>query len=800
MCTHSIKLGIERLQAPTKGRLVARGTTWGQLQAALEADDISVLGITAPGGTGKSALVRTWLDKLDLARYGVDCTYAWHFYDTEKRTTTSSNDFFLDALKSLDATEIDGLESTFLSEEKKASLLSETLSRRGLILVLDGLEVLQQHGIEPQGKLFDVAIRSFLTKVAERVAGQKDRLVIITTREPVVDLESCKGYHSIPLSTFKEVEGAQLLRQLGVVGENKELQAASNDYGGHALALVLLGELIKSEFEDNNIINRHEIPLFEPGRPPDTEDEDWNHATQILTYYAQQISTPQETVLLKMMALLHRPLDTPERSYLLKHADFAREFAHLSDAQCKHCYDRLEQLGLLHPAPSQPRTVWDCHTLIREYFRTSFKEDSPGLWRQAHGVLFDYLQGVPRDYQPSTKTELMPLYRAVHHGCLAERYSEALKVYRERIMQDDVIAHGANELGAIAEDSAVLRMFFQPNETELFTRASEELDIVEQAWLQARTAFCLTYLGQLHEAISHRKKELYLCQEQEKNPNLSHEERSVLLKDTSYAAGQLSELLLLVGDLDAAKQYANTAVEQADKSDNWRQRMISFCRLAAVAHMQGEFDAADRLFQEAIAIQNDIEPKRPVLYSDHGFLYRRFRYRRGIPDHEYEEFRREASAALDIDDRFKPPNRWLVAIGLDYLSQACARAGQAKFMVEQVEHTKDKFKTAYETLVSSGSVIYFPELYISKARFSHQQGFPGDAIEIADEALKYAEAYRMPLYEADANLLKAQCLFAIGDLEQAHSCLRAAEGIINERGYGRRNQDLAELKKMLNNC
>jgi tetratricopeptide (TPR) repeat protein len=280
-------------------------------------------------------------------------------------------------------------------------------------------------------------------------------------------------------------------------------------------------------------------------------------------------------------------------------------------------------------------------------------------------------------------------------------------------------------------------------------------------------------------------------QQEEADPPLG--EKLELWKNTSHAAGKLSELLLLVGDLEQARHYADDAVVVADRSTNAGQRLGSRCRRAAVAHMLRDRDYAGQLFQQAIDIQREIEPLRDVLYSDIGFLYRRFRYE-DIPRHEYAVFLREAQSALDIDDKHKPPNRWLVAIGLGYLSNACAHAGQAEFMTESITHAKRAFEDAYRTLLRSGSVIFFPEYYVSFARFNQHMGHAGEAIECADEALKYASDYRMPLYEADAQLLMAECYLAIGDLDQACECFGKAEQIINRCGYGRRYETIRELR------
>jgi hypothetical protein len=132
------------------------------LQKALEADDCSIFEIIAPGGTGKSAIVRAWLESIRLESTGTECLYAWQFSDQEDRTTSSSQGFFLDILQTSCVTRHENT----LSESEQTKLLVEGFSQQRMILVLDSLEALQHQTTAPRGKLFDGAIKGFLTQVA----------------------------------------------------------------------------------------------------------------------------------------------------------------------------------------------------------------------------------------------------------------------------------------------------------------------------------------------------------------------------------------------------------------------------------------------------------------------------------------------------------------------------------------------------------------------------------------------------------------------------------------------------------
>ncbi len=799
------KISIEVLEPLATRHLIGRREIKRKLNNALESDTVSIVGITAPGGVGKSTLVRAWLESFNTQTQRQADIYIWQFTDVAQNTNASSYLFFLDALgldgkSPLGGPVSDGKidsEDGFLSEDRKAKLLLDKFFNSQGIMVLDQMEVLQYHEGAEHRRFYDEAIRRFLTGAVEKIEGHQNRLIVVTSRESLVDLEGMPGYQAISLEKLKDEEGGELLAELGVVGPPKELRSASWEYGGNALALVLLGRLIvSSPLSGRNISFRSQIsPFFTKHQQENSKD--WNHAKSVLDYYEAKVGKPEEIVLLKMMGLFHRPMLKPQRDHLLRHAGLTAEVRSLSESEWEACHLNLEKYGLLLPVSAKPRDQWDCHPLIREHFRDNLKQELPELWRQANQVLFEYFIGLPEETHPQTRKGLKPLYRAIAHGCLAEQYRAALRLYENRIMQGLAIAHGTNELGAISQDSAALCMFFQPGTTEFFPRVLEQLDIQRQAWLQARTAFCLTCLGRLGEAIEHREQELRYCGKQQANALPVHE-RQELLKNMANAAGKLSELLLLTGNLPKAEETARQAVQFADLSDDWGQAMRSRCRLAAVLHMHGELDAAADWFEQAVKQQQAHEPQRPALNSDHGFLYRNFLLDQMQTGdfNAYHALLVLAQTALDYDGR-DLDHRWLVALGLGRMSKASSIARMAQFDPHQAEGAKALFNEAYRFLSDSGSVIYFPELFLEWARFQSWQQFKGQAIEDAKKALRYAMDYGMPLYQADAHLLLAELYLDIGDIDEAAGSLHAAQAIIQERGYGRRLKGLQNLQARL---
>ena len=69
---------------------------------------------------------------------------------------------------------------------------------------------------------------------------------MVTTRLAADELADCEGttVRHVGLEMLSPEAGEALLRKLGVQGTAEELRAATTDYGGHALALTLLGSLL----------------------------------------------------------------------------------------------------------------------------------------------------------------------------------------------------------------------------------------------------------------------------------------------------------------------------------------------------------------------------------------------------------------------------------------------------------------------------------------------------------------------------------------------------------------------------
>ena len=242
-----------------KGNFFGRKDELKLLNKAWRSKKTTIIEFVASGGTGKTKLLRHWLDRsLANKAMGINALIAWSFYSqgASEDKQTSSNDFFNYVLAKLKEPN-----QKFTVEEDRGEYLAELLSQRRCLLILDGLEPLQHATSANRGELKDRALRQMLKTLALDNQG----LCVITTRIAVHDLSDRQRqvvHHN--LDNLQVADAVELLKDLRVQGADEELQAAAQDYGCHALSISLLGNLLRRRYR-GDIRKRDLIPeLFDP--------------------------------------------------------------------------------------------------------------------------------------------------------------------------------------------------------------------------------------------------------------------------------------------------------------------------------------------------------------------------------------------------------------------------------------------------------------------------------------------------------------------------------------------------------
>ncbi len=275
-----------------------------------------IVELTAPGGVGKTALVKRWLDRLKHDGWrGAQRVYAWSFYSqgTGDDRQASEDGVLADALEWF------GVQyDPALSPWDKGRKLAEAVRASRTLLLLDGIEPLQYPPGTLVGELRAPGLKALLTQLAG--AGQPG-LCLLTSRERVTDLAEYEqgpghpgGVHRRNLGNLSEEDGARLLHILGAnragaaaIGpDDEELKQASREVQGHALTLSLLGRYLALAFE-GDIRKRDQVDF----READAEVQG-GHAFKVIAAYETWFAREgeqgtRELAALRLLGFFDRP-------------------------------------------------------------------------------------------------------------------------------------------------------------------------------------------------------------------------------------------------------------------------------------------------------------------------------------------------------------------------------------------------------------------------------------------------------------------------------------------------------------
>jgi hypothetical protein len=166
--------------------------------------DVNVVTIVAWAGVGKSTLVNHWLRRMAAKDYrSAELVFGWSFYRQGTSGGTSSADEFLDAALSWFGDPDPRLGTAW----EKGERLAKFVAHRRTLLILDGLEPLQNPPGPQEGRLREPSLQALLREHAAFNKG----LCVITTRMPVGRRGHRAGRHlsapSVPLRLASRRDG-----------------------------------------------------------------------------------------------------------------------------------------------------------------------------------------------------------------------------------------------------------------------------------------------------------------------------------------------------------------------------------------------------------------------------------------------------------------------------------------------------------------------------------------------------------------------------------------------------------------
>jgi tetratricopeptide (TPR) repeat protein len=651
---------------------------------------------------------------------------------------------------------------------EKGERLAEFVRNQKTLLILDGLEPLQQPFREEEGRIRDPGLQSLVRELANYNPG----LCVITSRLDVDDLKGFTGttVENKHLEHLSDEAGMELLKYLGVKGTDDELKQAVRDFDGHALALMLLGTYLSIVYK-GDIEKRDRIARL-------TKEKKYGgHARQVMESYEVWFKDQPELDILRIMGLFDRPAEGGAIEVL--RADppingLTTKLTDLSHEDWQFALNNLRNTGLLAKEDSGMPDALDCHALIREHFGDELKQNNPKAWKEAHYRLYEYFKNQAKEY-PDTIEEMSPLYSAVAHGCQAGRYQDAMdEVYLRRIQRRGEFFNTA-KLGAFGADLDAISGFFD----SLWDKPVARLTEAAKAFILNEAGFDLRALGRLKEAAQSMQAGL---------------EARVALEDWKNAAidaSNLSELYLTIGDISLALKYANQSVDLADRSGDAFWRMASPTALADALHQAGRQSEAESIFREAEELQKDWQPEYPFMYSLQGFQYCDLLLSQG----KYQEVLSRAEQTLEWT---KEGGLSLLDIALDHHSLGRAHLLQALQEGSQdFTQAKEHLNQAVDGLRQAGTQHHVPRGLLARAELYIVQSEFDKAPHDIEEAMTIAERGEMGLHQADCHLECARLYRAMKDEDKAREHLAIAREMIEQMGYHRRDHEVKELESML---
>lgn len=484
--TFNTKLSTGRLPIPANPDLFIDRTKERELlDRAWRQRSPCIIQFVADGGVGKSMIIWTWLEALREQGYpGCSQVFDWSFYSQGHRDyVTDSRKFLMEAnwhFRQESEELIDDL------DDRLGRRIGNAFLETGGILILDGVEPLQYPPDVNGGALKDAGLAGFIRQVRGAPPPRPEgspRLLIVTTRWGLPELRASRtgSICKVDLNYLSDEDGAKLLRDFESPNSRKhlyyvpgssddreerieaEFQKASREYGGHALALVLLASYLLEQ-HGGDLSKRGDVdPVPEGG-----DDDPYRHARRVMRSYDRLFRADGSALsqacrqVLNLIGLFDRPAPSELVAVLRSAAlpgltDLLRD-----DHVFNEAVSELRKLRILAQGKDLIATPLDTHPLVREHFGRELRRDRP-TWLAANSLLFDELRQAPASDQPDTLSDLEPLFLAVPHGCKAERYHEAYELYVHRIMRGNQ-RYAAEKLGALGPLVSLLSHFFADGE------------------------------------------------------------------------------------------------------------------------------------------------------------------------------------------------------------------------------------------------------------------------------------------------------------------------------------------------
>jgi hypothetical protein len=663
--------------------------------------------------------------------------------------------------------------------------LARLVAQRRTLLVLDGLEPLQNPPGLQEGRLREPSLQAFLRELAAFNAG----LCVISTRLPVADIADHERASALRLDLehLSSEAGAKLLGALSVKGDDAELRRASDEFDGHCLALTLLGSYLTDAYK-GDIRSRREVS----GHLGD-DVRQGVHARKVMKSYEAWFAEGPELAVLRMLGLFDRPADEKAFEALLKPPaipDLTDALTGLSVRQSQTILAMLRRARLLAGEDSHNRGDLDTHPLVREYFGEQLRNGRAEAWKECNRRLYHYYRTLAPEL-PENFREMEPLFLAVICGCHAGLYRESLHdIYIPRIQRGDA-CYAVNVLGAREAVLSALIHFFAGGQWEAPVEAGvgrHRLCLADQLFIlmQAAVYLAATRSANASEALICNERAESLCRSLNRPRMLyvaligqwRHNLVSLKLKEAMQIATRMYSLEqqprdfslsmkvdmalavthYYLGDFAHARQEAASGVrlwhsgEEKSQLEELDEPIIGcLCHKALCAWHWGQIASAHRTMREAILVAKRLKNSHGIAVALH------FSATLCYMEQNPSQAERVSSELVEVSTRQHFPH--FRAWGTALLGWTRSVAG---LFTQGISWLND----GIEELRTSGALLPMPSLLAAKAEALYLANRTAEALDTIKQAETLVEKTEARWWSAEFYRLRAIFLTAM-DADEA---------------------------------
>jgi len=385
------------------------------------------------GGLGKSCLARKVLDKIKGdARF--DHIVWFSFYEARTEDEAWFLSQILKALGAFPKTQTGSSQGGHPGARKLRETLCRELDQTPILLILDGLEVIQDTNKPATGFYGRIhPIHPETLKLLTHLCNQSCSAALVTTRVSLSEFSGVSGCAEIPLTALAPDAGAKFLKSLGVDGSKDELIRCVEIFGGHPLTLKAAGKFMAlKRIAAKQVETVTGDPALFQASP------EGEKVAKIVALYRDDLDDDQE-YFLKMLSLHPRSVTKSNFSALIRgYQDHgktpASDGADMIDTALDNIVLPLVQKGLIEESKNLDGTLtYSAHPLMKTGFSTWLHPEEKG---RAHETWADAAKASPdisgNAMTAKTIEELQPYLDVTDHYLAANRPKAAWEIYYGR--------------------------------------------------------------------------------------------------------------------------------------------------------------------------------------------------------------------------------------------------------------------------------------------------------------------------------------------------------------------------------